>query len=274
MAPLKHQALKLGIWYARGGSSTDVPAHICPATKLATADKQLETLGYVTDQQTLAGRSVAVESKCTELTENRTLRKYRRDEVALRILDWVDEFPDNGKAIHQLADSRGFDFTGDFTSDEFKQIGKQLYDDGFLKGIRANGKVVMRTRLTSKGEQCLHSGYAPNDFESNRGSSVNNYEANISGNVGGLQQGDHNVMKVKQVNEVDRLLGEMRNLIPADAPEAQEQMEAIEAQVKTAPGRIAPLKALVSALATAVGTGAGQQITGLGEKLVQLLQQG
>lgn len=274
MRQLSHQALKLGIWYATSGKSAAVPEHVCPSAVLSTANNELATHKYVTLQNTLAGASVAVEGKATELALSRTIRKYRRDELALRILDWVDENPDRAKAIHELADEHAEDFTNNFTSEEFGSIGSQLLERGFLRGVKTWGDAIARSRLTSKGEQCLHSGFGPNDFENTGGSQVNNYEANISGNVGGLQQGDQNMMQVTQNNEVNRLLAEIRELVPKESGVANEHMEAIETQVKSGSRLTAPLRTLVTALASSLGTEAGQRVVALGEQLANNVQQG
>lgn len=273
MQNLTHQAFKLGIWYAKGGNPVEVPEEVCPENDLAIADEQLAACGYIVDQESLAGRSVAVEERCKALATGRNIRKYRRDEIALRVLDWVDEHPDHPTAIHELAEALGEDFTGKFERDEFMSIGRRLAADEYLTGIKADGGVVIRPQLTAKGERCLHSGYGLSGFENIGGAQVNNYEANISGNVGGLQQGDRNTMQVTQNNEIDRVLSEMWELVPEDSGDAAEHMEAIEVQAKSGSKLAAPIRALVTALGASLGTEAGQKIGALGEQLTNLLQQ-
>lgn len=272
---MKHQSFKLGVWLAQGGSPTEVPEDVCPAVALRSATTELEKAGYVVDQTTLAGHSVAVKEEATQLATKRNLRKYRRDEASLRILEWVDEHPGASKGLSDLADTLGEDFTGDFTRDDFQAAATTLKDGGYIRGTSAWGDVVFRATITPLGEQCLNSGYAPNDFESSRGSSVvTNYEANINGNVGGLQQGDSNTMSVTQNNEVERILDEMRDLVPDDDADAQQNIAAVDALVKSAPKNTGLIRQAVNALVSSVGTDLGTRITALGEQLIQQLPGG
>ncbi|VEW10181.1 Uncharacterised protein [Brevibacterium casei] len=103
---------------------------------------------------------------------------------------------------------------------------------------------------------------------------MTNYEANINGNVGGFQQGDGNTMSVTQNNAIEEILDEMRNLVPLDEGDAQQNMEAVDALVKSAPKNTGLIRQAVNALVTSVSTGVGERIAALGEQLIQQLPGG
>lgn len=272
---MKHQSFKLGVWLAKESRPAEVPEEVCPAVAHRFAVTELEKAGYVVNQSTLAGHSVAVKEEAAQLVTKRSLRKYRKDEVSLRVLEWVDENPDASKGLGELADSLGEDFTGDFTREEFQAAAKNLREGGYITGIFAGGVEVVRATITRLGEQCLNSGYAPNDFESNKGiSTVTKYEANIDGNVGGFQQGDGNTMSVTQNNAIERILDEMRDLVTDEDADVQQNMAAVDALVKSAPKNTGLIRQVVNALAASVGTHLGTRITALGEQLIQQLPGG
>lgn len=272
---MKHQSFKLGVWFAQEGNSTEIPEEVCPAVALRSAEAELEKAGYVVDQTTLAGHSVAVKDEVAQLVTKRSLRKYRKDEVSLRILDWVDEHPDATADSQELTEALGEDFTGAFAREEFQAAVKSLREGGYITGTPTWGGELFRATITRLGEQCLNSGYAPNDFEGSKGgSSVTNYEANINGNVGGFQQGDGNTMSVTQNNAIEEILDEMRNLVPLDEGDAQQNMEAVDALVKSAPKNTGLIRQAVNALVTSVSTGVGERIAALGEQLIQQLPGG
>lgn len=266
---LKHQALKLGMWYAQPGSTDDVPEDVCSTLLLEAFNEELATEGYVVVENTLAGQSVSAEpSKLAQLQTPRSLRKYRTDEICIRILEWVDRHPDQGISVADLADTDGRDFTGDFTRDEFHSAGERLKDGGYIKGIGADGGHVIRPEITSLGERCLDSGYAPNDFENGDVTRVSN-TANFNAPVGGFQQGNYNSMSVTQNNtDVNELLAMIREQVPVGNAEANDLVKSLEQAARSGSGGRATVNALVTGLATAVGSHAGQRIIELGAQLL------
>ena len=279
---LPHHAFRAAMWLAYHPGNEDIPAKICPPGQLGDVASELQRDGWTVPAETkmLAQTRFTLDrGKADLLKSNKQLRKYRKDELAVRLLEWIADNPDAHTSVGNLADipELAEDFTGDFTKDEFERVGDRLHEDGLIKGFPTSGGLI-RPTITSRGEQVLESDYAPNNTPisvaaQGAGPSVS-YSNTFNGAVGGFSQGDHNTLNITQQNlnpAAENALEQLKGQVPADDTEAQALVEQIEVTARSEKRSEAVITALVTALASKVGGGVGEAILSHGQQLVSAL---
>lgn len=282
---LTHQSLKTAIWMAQnGGGALPTPEEICPSYLFESVADELAKAGYGGVQKDLSG-DVAFAMSSTHMHIGHTqVRKYRTDAAQMRLLEWVRDHEDQGSSLDVADSAAANDFTGPLTLDDFAKADKFLRDEGFIKGTGAGGHGTIRPEMAAPGNRCLDSGYAPSDLPTHQAAMHNvnapTYTNNITGPVGGIQQGDHNAMSVEQTNNPDLaealdIVGKMKQLILEDNLDDTTRAEVLDLHQELEDSvrgkkKATVINAFISAISTQVTQFVGSQIGTLGEQLLQL----
>lgn len=281
---LTHQALKTAVWMAQnGGGVSPTPEHICPSYLFEAVVAELVRAGYGQSQKDHTGENFAMNSAHLHVGQTK-VRKYRTDAAQMRLLEWVRDHEDKGASLDVADSSIAEDFTGHIARDEFAKADKLLRNEGFIKGTGAWGGGTIRPEITAAGSRCLDSGYAPSDLAPGQTTMQNvnapTYTNNINGDVGGIQQGDYNSMRVEQTNNPDLTealdtIGRMKQLILDDELDESARSQTLilhqelEDSVRSKKSATV-INAFIAAIAAQVTTFVGSQIGDLGEQLLQL----
>lgn len=275
---LTHQAFRTAMWLAFHEGDTDVPSNICEAGEVSDVKTELEKHGLTPSSatRTLADNGFTLaKGKAELLRSSRYVRKYRRDEVAMRILNWIADNEGASTSIAEIVHVPGLsgDFTGEFAEDDFAQVGERLEEAGLISAVKAWGGLV-RPSITPAGEQVVFSGQAPTYLVQPTGANTVTYQSTFNAPVGGVTQGDRNTVTITQQNlppAAEELLRKIWDLVPEDSEQARALVDQIETNVRSGDRAEAVVKALVVGLANTLGGKIGQQAFEYGQQLIEMI---
>lgn len=267
-------------------SAPHVPNDVCPPDDVGAVREELSSADLIASgSESAAHRSnIFAISEHHRSSASRAVVSYRDNLAQVRLLDGVNSGLDSVDAI--AASERRHDFSGDISEDEFRQAAQALVDDGLIRATtRSWGNTLGGLTITLQGRNILLRGWAPADLSAAAwaGQQPNQYNHSMTitgGNVGAVQQGQHNIAEVQQHNQLtDRMhptLERIREQIQAlpyedDRDVLTSQVDQLEkaAQEGKSP---AVLKRLVTAAAdSAAAAAGGAAVTALAPLFDQLL---
>jgi hypothetical protein len=250
---------------------------------------ELTELGYLESEVSLAAEAVLT-------TRGRALAAYilsardrggpeRNDAVRRGLLRFLAEHPSIGacSAFTGMPGSEAFGAA--FLPEEIDEAADWLRDHGLIESFGSFQQSHLRPKILPAGREVLHvSDVSLDDYLRSRekGGVMNdyrNYGNSVHGNVGAIQQGDHNTAHVSQViNENHRRLvlskvAEIEtDLANANNPELTAQVAAIREEAeRPQPTKEGLLAKVGLAFATALATEGGQAVVVGLQQLVQTI---
>lgn len=159
---LSAQAILLHLHAQNGcGVPLGIPADVVPADQHAYAHVELATAGYIEDEaEALGGGEPEFCLTHTGLHAATTIKtSYPRQLWKRRILKIIRE-----KRSAMMDDLHADTLWPGLPDEDTARRMREMQRDGLLGGQFAGGGGLFRAWLTSEGENCLDSGYGPEDY--------------------------------------------------------------------------------------------------------------